>query len=78
MCIKISDFNEYVDLAEAVVRQAVADYKAIQEGKIDENKRVNKKEIEKFFRSDWGDLLCCGKAEGVLRIIKKEIGGEDI
>ena len=78
MCIKISDFNGYTDFAEAVVRQAVADYKAIKEGKIEESKYVNRKEIEKFFRSKWGNALCYGHGEDVLRILKKEIGGEDI
>lgn len=78
MCIKISDFNGYTDFAEAIVRQAVEDYKAIKEGKIEESKYVNRKEIEKFFRSKWGNALCYGHGEDVLRILKKEIGGEDI
>ena len=74
----MSDFNGYADLAEAVVRQAVADYRGIQEGVIDEDKYVNKKEIEKFFRSKWGNALCYGHAEDVLKILKRDIGGEDI
>ena len=70
MCSKFSDYDGYTDFAEAVVRQAIDDYRAIQKGTIEESKYVNKDEIEKFFRSKWGNALCYGHGEDVLRIIK--------
>lgn len=71
MCIKLSDFDGYTDLAEAIVRQAVEDYRNISNGYMSENVNHNKIEIEKFFLSEWGNALCYGHGEDVLRIIKQ-------
>lgn len=71
MCNKLSDYDGYIALAEATIKQAVDDYRAITQGIIEENKYVNKSEIEKFFRSELGDLLCQGHGEEVLGILKR-------
>lgn len=39
-----------LNLAEAIIKQAVIDYR------LGDNDR--KKEVERFFRSEWGALLC--------------------
>lgn len=72
-------------LAEAVVLQAVADYRdakrRIREAEESEkdslvakiplhNKTIN--EISRFFRSGWGGALCFGNGEFILRRLEAE------
>lgn len=56
----------YEYLAIAIVEQAANDYRS-------QIKRHGEAPaIEKFFRSDWGNLLCFGKASLVLEKLKNE------
>lgn len=56
----------YEYLAIAIVTQAAQDYRR-------EMKRYGTSpDIEKFFLSDWGNLLCFGKADLVFEKLKNE------
>ncbi len=56
----------YKYLAIAIVVQAATDYRR-------KMKRYGEApEIERFFRSDWGNLLCFGNADLILEKLKDE------
>jgi hypothetical protein len=56
----------YIYLAIAVVEQAAKDYRRKM------RKHGKAPDIERFFHSEYGDLLCFGKADMVLERLKDE------
>lgn len=73
----------YILLAGAILKQAASDYKRarrILDTSYDDKKiwnaRHKKKEIERFFRSSWADLLCMGHADYIFEQIKKDYAEE--
>ena len=72
--------EHYEELAVAVVKQACEDYrhysKALQSEYLDDYQKkdieAKIKEIVLFFNSEYGDLLCFGKAKVILEKLEKE------
>ena len=64
----------YEDLAIAIVTVAAEDYRAAYRRykRGDESAKKIIQEIETFFRSEYGDLLCSGKADKILQRLQKE------
>ena len=56
----------YKYLAIAIVQQAAQDYRRKMK------KRGTAPDIVKFFKSEWGNLLCFGKADLILEKLKDE------
>ena len=70
----------YQNLANAIVIQAVNDYRAALRG-ISYNRRsaeANIKELEKFFRSDYYELLTKVKGEYLIEKLKEEYREEKL
>lgn len=68
-----SRITGYELLAIAIVNQAAADYR--KELKISNRHNCKTQEainIERFFNSDYGDLLCFGMADLILEKLRKE------
>ena len=71
----VKERNGYEDLANAVVCVAVEDYRAAYKRykRGDESaRRIIEDDIEVFFRSEWVDSLCWGKAKDIYRRLQKE------
>lgn len=68
----------YEDLANAIVQKAATDYREacerVRNG--DETALRQVKECERFFKSNWGDLLCKGKAQYIFDRLKAEQEGK--
>ena len=65
----------YETLAIAIVRAAVADYrKELKRSKKEGYKTGEAKAIERFFLSEYGDLLTFGKGKVIMKQIQKECG----
>lgn len=70
---------EFEGLAQAIVVQAANDYRSLKrtlrwERSEDERKILQgrMREIELFFKSEYGDILCHGKAALILKRLKEE------
>ena len=74
MRIVIWEHNGHEDLANAIVIRAALDYRKAYKKykKGDDLAYCRIKEIEKFFNSEWADLLTKGKAKEILRRLQKE------
>lgn len=72
----IVDHQGYEDLANAIVVVAARDYRlACRSSRFGSKKALERiEEIEKFFNSKWGDLLCHGKAKDILLRLQAEQG----
>ena len=57
--------NAWQELANAVVLQAVADYRMAEDPR-------DREEIEGFFRSDWFGVLTRVEPEGLIAELRKE------
>lgn len=66
--------NGYEDLAIAVVKQAVREYRAAKRRykRGDDRALGRVKEVEAFFKSSYGDVLCFGKAKEILKQLQGE------
>lgn len=65
----------YDDLATAIVKSAASDYKReLKKSKSNGKKTQRAKDIERFFLSEWCDLLSHGQGRVIMRRIKKECG----
>ncbi len=65
--------NGYELLAMAVVYQAADDYRTeLRRSEKEGKKTYGALALERFFLSDWGDLLCFGAGEIVLQKLQKE------
>ena len=64
----------YEDLANAIVTKAAYDYRAAckRYKKGDDREILKIKKIERFFNSEWGDLLCKGNAKEIFRRLQAE------
>lgn len=75
-----TSMDGYESLALAVVVVAANDYRVIAKCLKDENlpkkdRRYlegTKREIERFFLSDYGDVLCYGQAKRILNALRSE------
>lgn len=69
----------YLELANAIVIQAAEDYREYrknywfyEDGYEKRNMLAQMKQIEKFFRSAYGDALCRGKGNYIIDTLKAE------
>lgn len=65
----------YENLANAIVAQAVDDYRRLLRGKRVQNK-VTKKDCEKFFLSQWFESLTQVDGKKILKRLQKEYENE--
>lgn len=73
--------NGWELLAEAIILQAVQDYRALGRGPIyygNEKQQVNDDEIKEFFYSRWFNCLSTLDGKYLFRMLKKERENESI
>ena len=73
----MSNITIYEDLANAIILQAVKDYrmalKSLKANSRNRAARADKAEIERFFRSQWYSALTDVKGEMLIRSLQKEV-----
>lgn len=73
----MSDITIYENLANAIILQAVKDYRmALKSLKANPRNRTamaDKDEIERFFRSDWFSVLTSVDGEMLIRSLQMEV-----
>lgn len=72
----MSNITIYEDLANAIILQAVKDYRALKSLKANSRNRTaqaDKAEIERFFRSQWYSALTDVNGEMLIRSLQKEV-----
>ena len=73
----MSDITNYENLANAIILQAVRDYRmALKSLKANPRNRtamVDKEEIERFFRSGWFSVLTSVDGEMLIRSLQMEV-----
>ena len=73
----MSDITNYENLANAIILQAVKDYRmALKSLKANPRNRTamaDKDEIEGFFRSDWFSVLTSVDGEMLIRSLQMEV-----
>ena len=73
----MSDITIYENLANAIILQAVKDYRmALKSLKVNSRNRTaqaDKAEIERFFRSQWYSALTSVDGEMLIRSLQKEV-----
>lgn len=73
----MSDITNYENLANAIILQAVRDYRmALKSLKADPKNRTalaDKDEVERFFRSDWFSVLTSVDGEMLIRSLQMEV-----
>ncbi len=73
----MSDFTNYENLANAIILQAVKDYRmALKSLKANPRNRTamaDKDEIERFFRSGWFSVLTSVDGEMLIRSLQMEV-----
>ena len=62
--------NPYKELANAIIIQAVKDYRDTSD---DKSAQHDKRSIEKFFRSNWFSILSDLNGELLLKKLKEEV-----
>lgn len=68
----------YLDLANAIVIKAAEDYRSIKQRTVYRNNYEKRmadsriKQIERFFKSEYGDLICRGNAAYILDNLQAE------
>lgn len=80
--IKIIDNTLLDELAIAVVKQAVEDYRELKRRGAEETAEIydcktyiSIKEIKKFFKSNWAEVLTFDNAEYIFNRVQKEFEG---
>ena len=71
--------DQFNELACSIINRAVEDYKLLKELNVEtirfcDRSRVSKKELERFFRSEWCDFLLCNMrftGEDILRYLNR-------
>lgn len=63
--------QNYINLANAIIVQAVSDYRSLLSG-AKPSADVNIPEIERFFKSNWYDVLTNVDGVSLMRKIQKE------
>ena len=73
----MSNITIYEDLANAIILQAVKDYrmalKSLKANSSNRTAQADKAEIERFFRSQWYSALTDVKGEMLIRSLQKEV-----
>lgn len=73
----MSDIKNYEDLANAIILQAVKDYrlalKALKANPKNKSALVDKDEVERFFRSQWFTVLTSIDGETLIRSLIQEV-----
>ena len=74
----MSDITIYENLANAIILQAVKDYrmtlKSLKANSRNRTAQADKAEIEQFFRSQWYSALTDVNGEMLIRSLQKEVG----
>ena len=72
----MSDITNYENLANAIILQAVRDYrvalKCLTVNPRNKTALADKEKIERFFRSDWFSVLTSVDGEMLIRSLNKE------
>ena len=80
MCVGNSDIKHYESLANAIIVQAVLDYRAVyrvlQKNPHDRTCQAQAKQLKNFFHSRWFRTLTSVDAEYLIRQVEKEIENE--
>lgn len=73
----MSDITNYENLANAIILQAVKDYrmalKSLKANRRNRTAMADKDEIERFFRSDWFSVLTSVDGEMLIRSLQMEV-----
>ena len=73
----MSDITIYENLANAILLQAVKDYrmslKSLKANSRNRTAQADKAEIERFFRSQWYSALTSVDGEMLIRSLQKEV-----
>ena len=73
----MSDITNYENLANAIILQAVKDYrvalKCLKVNPRNKTALADKEEIERFFRSGWFSVLTSVDGEMLIRSLKMEV-----
>lgn len=73
----MSDITNYENLANAIILQAVKDYrvalKCLKVNPRNKTALADKEEIERFFRSGWFSVLTSVDGEMLIRSLQKEV-----
>ena len=70
----MSNITIYENLANAIILQAVKDYRMVLKSlKANSRNRTDKAEIERFFRSQWYSALTDVNGEMLIRSLQKEV-----
>lgn len=74
----MSDITNYESLANAVILQAVKDYrmalKCLQANPRNRTAIADKDDVERFFRSQWFSVLTSIDGETLIRSLNEEVG----
>ena len=73
----MSGIENYENLANAIVLQAVWDYrtalKSLKLNPSNKSAKIEKENIERFFWSDWYKVLTSVDGEYLIRVLRKEV-----
>jgi hypothetical protein len=73
----MSDITNYENLANAIILQAVRDYrmalKSLRANPKNRSALADKDEVERFFRSDWFSVLTSVDGEMLIRSLQMEV-----
>ncbi len=73
----MSDITNYENLANAIILQAVRDYrmalKSLRANPKNKTALADKDEVERFFRSDWFSVLTSVDGEMLIRSMQMEV-----
>ncbi len=73
----MSDITNYENLANAIILQAVRDYrmalKCLKANPKNKTALADKDEVERFFRSDWFSVLTSVDGEMLIRSLQMEV-----
>ncbi|WP_019543597.1 hypothetical protein [Selenomonas bovis] len=73
----MSGIENYENLANAIVLQAVRDYrtalKLLKMNPSNKSAKIEKENIERFFWSDWYKVLTSVDGESLIRVLRKEV-----
>lgn len=74
MCI-VPDNDPWLQLAIVVVQQAVLDYKValFDRSRGEEQAFARVEDLERWFLSEEGQIICLGQGEHIIRKVKEEV-----
>ena len=76
---KNQELNSYglENLRYAILRQAVAECTGILSHTLKETADCNKRELEKFFKSQWFNEICDYDGNNLMKKIKEQVNSKD-